>query len=266
MSEAPAASSRFIANSGDVCKKSSCSRGAGRQSLPASLRVTKGSRYASTTMSRESRGVSTSQRLRERKNSRVNSSSPARNRNCRSSAEGPKARSSGAGLGTAAGTGGVIARPIPLPADSSGRGANDARIERLAQGERCRLVVLGGGSRIFARHSFGVDDFQKLRERAPRFGRPVPQVGDLPKEGQFVLEHRQVLDGLDRIDILRLPGPRTQSIRGIGILAQPLGNIDDDRQVVGRVEFRGKHPAGGRPHAVNPTAGASKREFLVGRA
>src|SRR5580692_3561798 len=74
MLEAPDARSRFMANSGDVCRKSSQAHDAGRHSLLASAQVVNGSRYASTTMSRDSRGVSTSHRSWVRKYARVKSS------------------------------------------------------------------------------------------------------------------------------------------------------------------------------------------------
>ena len=94
MAVAPAHSSRFIPNSGEVCRKSpsvpvqaESPRAAGP---PGVQRVVNGSNHASTTTSCESNGVSTSQKPRASKKRRTSASNSARSRNTSSEAAGRK--------------------------------------------------------------------------------------------------------------------------------------------------------------------------------
>ncbi len=107
--------------------------------------------------------------------------------------------------------------------------------------------------------------FKNLWKGLPGSGGTVPQIGDVSKECQLVLEHREVSNRLDRIDILRLPRSWTQTISRIRALAHPLGDITHDNQVMGRVKLRRKDATRRGPHTVNAATSAAQREFLVRR-
>src|SRR5258708_1402023 len=96
---------------------------------------------------------------------------------------------------------------------------------------------------ILAEHPLRVNHSPKIGKQPPFAREGIPGRSQFEKESHFILRHDAILDLLQRIEVFRFPALGAKLIDGMAAPATGRGDIIDDGQFTGSVEFRGKHAA-----------------------